>query len=145
MKDLKYFRDNKERLNQNYSYERAEAFSRGIRKLGLSPTGESYLDLFRTLISHIGNAMGYVRMIRSGGFHSCSEACVYLPTLETFDIVEPDTKYSESFDEAFKNLQDVVKNLSNNYVEGTEYFQVSKPQTWKTCFLYFFLFPYSYW
>ena len=28
------------------------------------PDGATYLDQFRILVSHIGNAMGYVRMIR---------------------------------------------------------------------------------
>lgn len=37
-----------------YPFERAEKFNRGIRKLGLTPDGQSYLDQFRQLISHIG-------------------------------------------------------------------------------------------
>ena len=32
-----------------------------------------------------GNAMGYVRMIRSGGLHCCSNAIRFIPDLE--DIV----------------------------------------------------------
>ena len=45
----------------NYPYDRAEKFHRGIRKLGLTQ-GLSYLDQFRLLITHIGNALGYIRM-----------------------------------------------------------------------------------
>ena len=37
-----------------YPFERAEKFNRGIRKLGLTPDGLSYLDQFRQLISQIG-------------------------------------------------------------------------------------------
>ncbi|KTF92095.1 hypothetical protein cypCar_00019865 [Cyprinus carpio] len=48
-------------------FERAEKFNRGIRKLGLTPDGQSYRISSDSLISQIGNAMGYVRMIRSGG------------------------------------------------------------------------------
>jgi len=33
----------------------------------------------------IGNAMGYIRMIRSGGLHCCSNAIRFVPDLE--DIV----------------------------------------------------------
>lgn len=55
IKDIRYFRENKEELNQMYPYERAEKFNLAIRKLGIvTPTGESFLDLFRLLISHIG-------------------------------------------------------------------------------------------
>lgn len=37
-----------------YPFERAEKFNRGIRKLGITPDGQSYLDQFRQLISQIG-------------------------------------------------------------------------------------------
>jgi WASH complex subunit 7 len=59
----------------SYPYERAEKFHRGIRKLGLNSTGLSYLDQFRILITHLGNALGYVRMLRSGSIHCSGESC----------------------------------------------------------------------
>lgn len=127
MKDLKYFRENRDRNNQMYVFERADAFNKGIRKLGLSPTGQSYLDLFRQLISHIGNAMGYVRMIRSGGLHSCSNASVYLPVLDvdpTFVQSCRDTNLSSTTCDAAQNLEFGIKNLSKNYSEGTDYFKL---------------------
>ncbi|XP_022808632.1 WASH complex subunit 4-like [Stylophora pistillata] len=74
IKDIRFFKETKEQLDQKYPFERAEKFNKGIRKLGLTPEGQTYLDQFRTLISQIGNAMGYVRMIRSGGLHCCSNA-----------------------------------------------------------------------
>lgn len=37
-----------------FPFERAEKFNRGIRKLGLTQEGLSYLDQFRGLITHIG-------------------------------------------------------------------------------------------
>ena len=43
------------------------------------PDGATYLDQFRILVSHIGNAMGYVRMIRSGGLRSVSESVAFVP------------------------------------------------------------------
>ena len=54
---------------------RAVKFNRGIRKLGLMPDGVStYLDQFRLLVTHIGNAMGFVRMVRSGGIQQTEQA-----------------------------------------------------------------------
>lgn len=41
-------------FNLQYPFERAEKFNRGIRKLGITPDGQSYLDQFRQLISQIG-------------------------------------------------------------------------------------------
>ncbi|KAG5896825.1 hypothetical protein JTB14_032066 [Gonioctena quinquepunctata] len=57
IKDMRYFSEHKDELNQMYPYERAEKFNVGIRKLGLNQKGESYLDLFRNVITQIGNAM----------------------------------------------------------------------------------------
>ena len=54
LKDLRFFRENKTSLDQKYSYDRAHKFNRGIRKLGVTAQGESYLDQFRVLISQIG-------------------------------------------------------------------------------------------
>ena len=54
-----------EHLNvSRYPVERAEQFNRGIRKLGTTADGSSYLDQFRKLITEIGSALGYVRMVR---------------------------------------------------------------------------------
>ena len=54
IKDVCYFRESKVEIDQQYPYERAERFNRGIRKLGLTQDGLSYLDQFRLLITHIG-------------------------------------------------------------------------------------------
>lgn len=128
LKDLKYFRDNRIKLNQTYSYERADDFNKGIKKLGLSPEGQSYLDLFRLVISHIGNAMGYVRMIRSGGLHLCSNATVYLPVLDEnlkfTDLLRETGVTSENLLNASKILEYDIKNLSKNYTQGTNYFKL---------------------
>ena len=54
---------------------RAVKFHRGIRKLGLMPDGVStYLDQFRLLVTHIGNALGFVRMVRSGELRATASA-----------------------------------------------------------------------
>lgn len=128
LKDLKYFRDNRMKSNQTYSYERADDFNKGIKKLGLSPEGQSYLDLFRLVISHIGNAMGYVRMIRSGGLHLCSNATVYLPVLDEnlkfTDLLRENGINSENLLNAAKILEYDIKNLSKNYTQGTNYFKL---------------------
>ena len=78
-------RNNKE-VNNVYPHERAVKLLREIKKLGASEGGKSFLDLFRILITEIGNALGYVRMVRSASMNSCSEAVKFIPDLE--NIVE---------------------------------------------------------
>ena len=37
-----------------YPFERGDKFNKGIRKLGVTPEGDSYLDQFRTQVTQIG-------------------------------------------------------------------------------------------
>ncbi|XP_072038890.1 WASH complex subunit 4-like [Amphiura filiformis] len=127
IKDIRYFKDNKQDINQMYPFERADKFNKGIRKLGLTPDGDSYLDQFRNLISQIGNAMGYIRMIRSGGLRCCSNAIRFVPDLEdivNFEELVTEETLSDEAKEAAKNLDSVIGNLTKNFAEGTEYFKM---------------------
>ncbi|XP_043569200.1 WASH complex subunit 4 isoform X3 [Chiloscyllium plagiosum] len=114
-------------MNTTYPFDRADKFNRGIRKLGLTPEGQSYLDQFRQLISQIGNAMGYVRMIRSGGLHCCSNAIRFVPDLEdivNFEELVKEEGLSEETQTAARQLDSVLTDLTRNSAEGTEYFKM---------------------
>jgi WASH complex subunit 7 len=65
-----------------YPYDHASKFVKDIRSLGLSQTGKSFLDEFRKLITEIGNALGYVRMVRSAASVYSSEAVKFVPDLD---------------------------------------------------------------
>ncbi|XP_039617760.1 WASH complex subunit 4 [Polypterus senegalus] len=127
IKDIRFFREMKDQIDQKYPFERAEKFNRGIRKLGITPDGQSYLDQFRQLISQIGNAMGYVRMIRSGGLHCCSNAIRFVPDLEdivNFEELVKEEGLSEETQKASSILDSVLSDLTSNSAEGTEYFKM---------------------
>ncbi|XDV52826.1 hypothetical protein PO909_021481 [Leuciscus waleckii] len=127
IKDIRFFRETKDQTDQKYPFERAEKFNRGIRKLGLTPDGQSYLDQYRQLISQIGNAMGYVRMIRSGGLHCCSSAIRFVPDLEdivNFEELVKEEGLSEETQKAASQLDCVLSDLTSNSAEGTEYFKM---------------------
>lgn len=108
IKDISFFKESKASLNQKYPYERAEKFNRAIRKLGLLNENQTYMDQFRILISHIGNAVGYVRMIRSGGLNFCSNSIRFVPDID--DIV--------SFEEYSNNM---TTKLSDPTIEAAKY------------------------
>eukprot|EP01031_Cornospumella_fuschlensis_P033498 gene33498-40530_t len=76
---------NEPEVNNMYPHERALKFVQGIKKLGVNDANKSFLDQFRILITEIGNALGYVRMVRSASMYYCSEAVKYLPDFE--DII----------------------------------------------------------
>lgn len=127
VKDARFFKEHKEELDQCYPYEKADKFNRGIRKLGLTPDGLSFLDQFRILITHIGNAMGYIRMIRSGGIHACANAMRFVPDLDGILNLEDLTKEEElptDTCQAGAILDSVLDNLTKNFADGTAYFKM---------------------
>ena len=71
--------------------------------------------------------MGYIRLIRSGGLHCCSDAIRFVPDLENIESFERMVQ-DEGLDEitvaAAKNVDMVVQSLFRNFAEGTEYFKV---------------------
>ena len=87
------------------------------------------MDQFRLLISHIGNALGYVRMIRSGGLNFCSNSSRFVPDLD--DIVSFDeysnqlkVKLSEHTQSSAKNVDLITNDLVKNFSESTDYFKI---------------------
>ncbi|XP_022901254.1 WASH complex subunit 4 [Onthophagus taurus] len=127
LKDIRFFTEHKSELNQMYPFERAEKFNIGIKKLGLNEEGLSPLDLFRKLITQIGNAMGYIRLIRSGGRRCLSDATCFIPDLKSVDEFNntlENTPFNENTKKSACHLTRDVKILAENFEEATEYFQL---------------------
>ena len=71
--------------------------------------------------------MGYIRMIRSGGLHCCSNAIRFIPDLEdivTFADLCKEEGLSAECVAAAQQLDAVIGNLTKNFAEGTEYFKM---------------------
>ncbi|KYN18860.1 PREDICTED: WASH complex subunit 7 [Trachymyrmex cornetzi] len=127
MRDIRFVRAQREAGAAPYTYERAEKFQKGIRKLGMTADGLSYLDQFRQLITQIGNALGYVRLIRSGGLHASSNAISFLPDIEKtvpFESLCRGLNYSATTQAAAKRLENDIADLVRNFTEGIQYFKL---------------------
>ena len=155
IKDIKQFRDLKQAdAMARYPFEKAEKFNKGVRSLGVTSDGLTKLDQFRLLITHIGafspfyfsifiwlynlidishffiallgNAMGFVRTVRSGGLHQCSKAICFIPDLEDMESFEElgKTESVATNFSAAKDLDEVVTLLTKNLSDGTEFFKV---------------------
>ena len=123
-----------------YSYERARKFVIEIKKLGVNANNKSFLDQFRILITEIGNALGYVRMVRSASMYYCSEAVKFLPEFENVINFEAyagkgtntdndeqkveGVGLSEETVRSAKNLDETIETLVKNFGEGSDYFKV---------------------
>eukprot|EP01059_Diplonema_ambulator_P024279 TRINITY_DN4016_c0_g1_i1.p1 TRINITY_DN4016_c0_g1~~TRINITY_DN4016_c0_g1_i1.p1 ORF type:complete len:1189 (+),score=499.89 TRINITY_DN4016_c0_g1_i1:80-3646(+) len=141
LKDIKWLDDHKAETNNNYPFKRAEKFVKDIRKLGVE-NGNSYLDQFRNLITEIGNGLGYVRMVRTGGMRAISGSINFVPSLEEIpnfaELLDeanfrknPDDEEEEvegeipdSTMQAAVNLDTVLQNQSKKFSEGSDYFKL---------------------
>lgn len=97
-----------------YPYERAERIARDIRRLGTTKGGVTYLDKFRQLITHIGNALGYVRMIRAASLKDNSNLMKYLPQIIDkikFEEIATELGIGGETIQAVKVLEMCVRNL----------------------------------
>jgi WASH complex subunit 7 len=63
IKDSRYYKENHQNLLNFYPHLRANNFCKYIQKLGLNKNGLTYITEFRNLVTEIGNALGYVRMV----------------------------------------------------------------------------------
>jgi WASH complex subunit 7 len=62
-----------------YPFEHAEALYKEIKKLGTFDDGKNFCDKFRMLITEVGNALGFVRLLRSAQLNFCTKSIEYLP------------------------------------------------------------------
>ncbi|KPA79191.1 hypothetical protein ABB37_05684 [Leptomonas pyrrhocoris] len=62
-----------------YPTEQADQFIREMDRLGLAADGSSFLEKARQLISEMGNALGFMRMMRSGGLRAVAEGARFVP------------------------------------------------------------------
>ncbi|EDV95255.1 GH17673 [Drosophila grimshawi] len=109
---------------QSYPYERAESFIKKIRKLGVSSNGETYMDLFRKVITQVGNAVGYVRLLQSGSknanFRSRSFMCRFN---SNFGRCE-DKSLEATTTGSIREYEKSVEHLKECYSDCTNYFKL---------------------
>ncbi|ESL08593.1 hypothetical protein TRSC58_03701 [Trypanosoma rangeli SC58] len=142
IKDAKFFAAQKEELNGEYPLSRAEKFIRELRKLGLADDGQTFLEKFRHLVSEIGNALGYMRMMRSGGLRAIADAAVFIPSIDSVvrleRVIDPTAIGSDDEEEAkaeedvskappctveaVRIVDSVVHNMRRKLSDGSEYF-----------------------
>ena len=126
-KEIRFFKEKRDELNSRYPMEQADSFLLYIRKLGVSSDGTTYLDAFRNLITEIGNVMGYIRMVRSGGLYYTSNAIKFVPDLQyvaKFSDMVSAEDVSLSTQQAAKNVDEAIAGLCKNFAEGTDYFKM---------------------
>lgn len=75
-----------------------------------------------------GNALGYVRMVKSGGLNFCSMATSFIPDLKKtikFEELCRNAGFSNHCLDSARQLDNVVDSIHQNIAEGTNYFKVN--------------------
>merc|ERR1712048_272083 len=81
-------------------------------------------------ITQIGNALGYVRMVRSGGLYYTSQAIQYVPDIDdignhtTFKQQVESAQLSSFTISSANNLDAVLDGLSSSFKGGIDYFNM---------------------
>ena len=86
----------------------------------MAEDGTTFLDQFRKQITEIGNALGYVRMVRSGGLHHVSQSIKFVPELDAIPQFEECAKregLAAHTQEAARNLDQVLADMCANFAE----------------------------
>ena len=100
---------------------------KSIKRLGTSKSGTNYLDKFRQLITHIGNALGYVRMIRSAALKDNANLVKYLPEIPQtvkFEQIAAELGIENETMEAIKVFDLCVKNLFKQADDAGDYLRM---------------------
>ncbi|VDK85426.1 unnamed protein product, partial [Onchocerca ochengi] len=125
IKDERYFHENVEKLGKMYPISRAQGFSAAIRLLGVAD--DLYLDKLRILITEIGNVMGYVRLVRSGGVEASIQSLGFLPNLDdipSFESLAVSANLSSESIDAAKVLDNVFDMAKKNINQSDNYLQI---------------------
>jgi len=133
-RELRTFRESKDQWEGRYPYSRAEMVAKEIKRLGMFEDNKTFLDKFRILITTIGNALGFVRLLRSASLSYLSKQIEFLP----FNISFEDADMNEDFYlqlikqanfsgvscGAANNLDDVIKTLKISFSQRTDYLRI---------------------
>ncbi|CBZ27457.1 conserved hypothetical protein [Leishmania mexicana MHOM/GT/2001/U1103] len=80
LKDARAVRQRKkEQQPCKYPVDQAEQLIREMDRLGVAHDGVSFLEKARQLINEMGNALGFMRMMRSGGLRAVAEGARFVP------------------------------------------------------------------
>ena len=128
LREQRLYHKNKDKLNGQYPYERAEKLSKDIKKLGtIGKSNQTFLDKFRQLITQIGNALGIVRMIRNASLKDNSNLIKFIPKIIEdikFEDLSNELGIKGETYEACKMFDTSVRHLFQQEEDATDYLRI---------------------
>ncbi|XP_017871177.1 PREDICTED: WASH complex subunit 7 homolog [Drosophila arizonae] len=125
LKEYRYHAEQKHKKPyQSYPYERAESFIKKIRKLGVSSNGETYMDLFRKVITQVGNAVGYVRLLQSGSKNANFRSRSFMSRFHSNFMRGEAKDLDPTTMGSIREYEKSVEHLKECYSDCTNYFKL---------------------
>mmetsp|Transcript_14300 Transcript_14300/g.21613 ORF Transcript_14300/g.21613 Transcript_14300/m.21613 type:complete len:1166 (+) Transcript_14300:135-3632(+) len=125
IRDIRFFKENKETLDSQYPLHHAKERLTDLRALGKMQGSTSPLDRFRLLITSIGNALAYIRMVRCGGLRHISNSVKFVPDINNIvDFAKISGNLSDETQRAGSTLSANLTNLADKFSEGSDYFKM---------------------
>lgn len=131
-REIKFLRESvaSDKNNEVYSFDRALSLHDYVKNLESFEGNQTLMDKIRSLISTIGNALGYIRMIKSGIGHVNSNSVSFITSLfenDELDLLNlcQNDKLSQSTVTASTFLEKDIGQATKKIAEGSLYFKVS--------------------
>ncbi|KAH8366553.1 hypothetical protein KR084_003635, partial [Drosophila pseudotakahashii] len=124
LKELRFHSEHRHsKPYQSYPYERADSFLKKVRKLGCSGNGETYMDLFRKVITQVGNAVGYVRLLQAGSKNANFRSRSYKTRFDS-NFSAAGSKVHEATEGSIKEYEKSLGHMKECYSDSTNYFKL---------------------
>jgi WASH complex subunit 7 len=125
--DIGWFEQHKEECGGLWPYQRAEKLVVDMKRMGQDPQGASVLDHFRVLITEIGNSLGFVRMVRSGGARFLNNAIGFVYDEDealSFHEFAEEVQLPQATLDATSRLDSVVSKLKELFNSRDSFFKL---------------------
>lgn len=127
LQDCAWFEQNKDNINGQFPYEKADDFVQKMKRITGQAQNLSPLDHFRMLITEIGNALGFVRMVRNGGTRFLNNAIGFVydedESLSFFDFAN-EVELPKATMDATERLDSVVGKLKELFNNEESFFKM---------------------
>lgn len=115
MLERRYWLDNKEKIQNKYPYERAESLCNDIKNITKTKDDQTLIDKLRGFITQVGNALAFIRTIRSSLTDFSAQNLKFFTEDNTYEEI---LKNINQIDIEDKNTKISFSNLNKIYSES---------------------------
>ena len=117
-------------VDQKYPLTRGQKFTKELSLASVREKGFNMIEKFRLLITVLGNALAFARILRTASFNYLSKNIEYIPFIEETECSFGDTakvlNYASTSQDCCKALDKLIDVLRENFSQNTDFLRVRK-------------------